>query len=238
MIKKNKALVQKGDTDWTFGQTLALLLLLVPLRDLWRPFGGAVQKPLGRSWATRSCSELINLGAGSYYKDLSLVSATQDRHLDVVKYLLEHGANVNSEDRHGSTAVQAAISCKDLKTVEYLLDHGANLNKYDVKDQSIIDLLFDAIERCFNAIVKHLLEYGVNAEYALISASYSNNLDAMKLLLDYGADVNFQTKNGDTALRGAVQMGHLNITAYLVEHGADMTLTGEKYHSIFSWAIL
>jgi hypothetical protein len=33
-ISKNKGLAAEGDGDWTFGQTLALLLLLVPLRDI------------------------------------------------------------------------------------------------------------------------------------------------------------------------------------------------------------
>jgi hypothetical protein len=33
-ISRNKGLTEAGDTDWTFGQTLALLLLLVPIRDI------------------------------------------------------------------------------------------------------------------------------------------------------------------------------------------------------------
>ncbi|KAG5335567.1 hypothetical protein C0989_001000 [Termitomyces sp. Mn162] len=33
-LAKNKHLVEAGETDWTFGQTLAVLVLLVPFRDL------------------------------------------------------------------------------------------------------------------------------------------------------------------------------------------------------------
>jgi hypothetical protein len=33
-IHRNKPLTMDGDTDWTFGQTLALLLLLIPIRDI------------------------------------------------------------------------------------------------------------------------------------------------------------------------------------------------------------
>ncbi len=48
MLRKNSPLVQKGDAQWTFGQTLALLLLLVPLRDIAETLLERHPKRLGR----------------------------------------------------------------------------------------------------------------------------------------------------------------------------------------------
>ena len=48
------------------------------------------------------------------------------------------------------------------------------------------------------------------------------NLDAVKLLLDLGLDVNAQdTRDGRTALMGAAHKGRNDVVQLLVEHGAD-----------------
>jgi hypothetical protein len=71
-IRRNSSLLEKGDTIWTFGQTLALLLLLVPVRDLGETFLERRPKQLGK--------KLLE-GAGNGKRD-------------VVEYVLQLGANI------------------------------------------------------------------------------------------------------------------------------------------------
>lgn len=47
-LLENSHLVEGGDTDWTFGQTLALLLLLVPVRDILETLAERRPKKLGK----------------------------------------------------------------------------------------------------------------------------------------------------------------------------------------------
>ena len=70
-IKKNAPLLVVGDAEWTFGQTLALLLLLVPLRDLSETFLARRPKQLGRR----------------------LLDAAKEGNLGKVEYFVKQGAN-------------------------------------------------------------------------------------------------------------------------------------------------
>jgi hypothetical protein len=72
-IRRNSSLLEQGDTIWTFGQTLALLLLLVPVRDLGETFLERRPKRLGK--------KLLE-GAGNGKRD-------------VVEYVLELGAIID-----------------------------------------------------------------------------------------------------------------------------------------------
>lgn len=59
-----------------------------------------------------------------------LAAAAQSRHPNVVKVLLDHGADPNMFDpgRSYRTPLMAAVSQGDLEATQALLDHGANLN--------------------------------------------------------------------------------------------------------------
>ena len=45
--------------------------------------------------------------------------------LDIVKYLVEHGAEVNSRGILGKTVLQSAVECGSIDIVKYLVEHGA-----------------------------------------------------------------------------------------------------------------
>ena len=46
----------------------------------------------------------------------------------MVKYLVEHGANVNNEDGLEGTPLHYAVKTDSLQIVKYLLEHGADVN--------------------------------------------------------------------------------------------------------------
>lgn len=53
-----------------------------------------------------------------------LIFASEEGHLEVVKYLLEHGANIHSA--HNASVWRASARGR-LDTVKYLVEHGANI---------------------------------------------------------------------------------------------------------------
>ena len=62
-----------------------------------------------------------------------------------------------------------------------------------------------------------------SGETALITASRSGNLDAVKLLLDHGAPVNaWDTQAGQTALMWAIREHHSDVVQLLLSRGADV----------------
>lgn len=55
----------------------------------------------------------------------------------------------------------------------------------------------------------------------LLNAAAENDTTKVKLLLHFGADVNFTTGAG-TALHGAAYNGNIDLMTFLIEHGADI----------------
>lgn len=55
-----------------------------------------------------------------------------------------------------------------------------------------------------------------------------HSLECVQELLKYGAKISHQTYTEDTALHNAAECGQRDILAYLLNHGADMTVVNEQ----------
>lgn len=53
----------------------------------------------------------------------------------------------------------------------------------------------------------------------------SRHFEIVKVLIDYGAAIDYCTKEKSTPLRAACCMGHLDIVKYLIKHGANVNFT-------------
>jgi len=62
----------------------------------------------------------------------------------------------------------------------------------------------------------------VDGRTRLMLAAFDGNLEAVRLLLLQGADVNARDKDGDTALMFAAFRGHAAIVSLLLAHGANV----------------
>ena len=58
---------------------------------------------------------------------------------EVVKFLVENGADVNTSDDYGKTILMSAVSNGDKEIVEFLLDAGANTSAKDEKGRTVFD---------------------------------------------------------------------------------------------------
>jgi hypothetical protein len=82
------------------------------------------------------------------------------------------------------------------------------------------------------AALKQHIEAGTNinekdpfgGSSPLISAAVFGKTDAAKVLIDAGADINFQNNDGSTALHTSAFFCRPEIVAMLIEKGADKTL--------------
>ncbi len=67
----------------------------------------------------------------------------------------------------------------------------------------------------------------------LIRGAYLNNLDAVKFLLDNGADINYLSYNKTSAIMFAFQQGHVEMVKILYDSGAKIII-GEKQMTSFT----
>ncbi|CBH17435.1 hypothetical protein, conserved [Trypanosoma brucei gambiense DAL972] len=70
----------------------------------------------------------------------------------------------------------------------------------------------------------------------LIMAAKVRQHEAIKVLVDAGADVNFRTPTGGTAAHFAASMGHVDTVRYLVGLGADVMHVDCETGSLLHWA--
>ena len=154
-------------------------------------------------------------------------------HLDYIKLLVDHGANVNAricgtqstakdckgdttETRtnftmqwlyeDGATAFFRAAQSGDVQLMKYLLAHGA--------DPKIASAHGDSALAAAAGI--GWVE-GVTFEW-----SEAENIEAVQMCLDAGIDVNMADVEGRTALHGAAHKGRTKVIQMLVDHGANL----------------
>ena len=154
-----------------------------------------------------------------------LIWAASQGHTDVVKILLNKGANPLIEDDHGKTALVHALLKNHLQSAQLLYKGGADLN---------INLLY-AAKRGFPEMVSYLLKQGADhswitekQETPLILASLAKNHKCAEILLKQGADPDWTDQNSLSALNHAVMNGDLEMVNLLLVHSADPNSTGAQ----------
>ena len=130
---------------------------------------------------------------------------------------------------------------KKLATEYYLMDAIRYLEKMNSKTNSLdlIDLIvknagYDAVKQAIDSGA-YINKKDTAGDTALIIASLLNEVDIVKLLLKYGADVHIKPKNGIRLVERIFVLGYKEILELLIEHGADNIL--EEYASRFFYEV-
>ena len=107
----------------------------------------------------------------------SLTSAAGEGHLEMVKYLVELGANDFNEAAKSATGHDNMMA--RLEAINFLLERGAN---------DLNGIMRAAAENNASDIVEKMLRLGAtNVNEGLIGASYGGNIELVKKFLDLGA---------------------------------------------------
>ncbi|KAJ7664536.1 hypothetical protein DFH06DRAFT_1187984 [Mycena polygramma] len=188
-FRRNRDLQTEGESDWTFGQTLAVLLLVLPLRDL-RVFGArqdvtaSLRNALHWRAPTEILWDLVRRGADVNVQAQGMVLFS----------LLLH-VHVFSGSRY-QTVLLLAISRKDTELTKILLSSGANP---DIAGQIFSFYLPWALTRPGNP--------DESGSTPLQMAASQGNCEVAKLLLEQEADLDIQGGRHGTALQAANTQG-------------------------------
>lgn len=144
-----------------------------------------------------------------YFDDMQLGRAAENGHLDIVRFLVENGADIHIYDE---TPLKLATEAGHLNIVKYLAEHGANIHVGNN------DILTIASKEEHLDIVKYLVENGVEINHLSLLFSVSRNrLDMFKYFVKKGANINDKCNE---LLFLAAERGNLEIIKCLAEKGA------------------
>lgn len=92
-------------------------------------------------------------------KNRAFAEAVMTNQLDIAKLLLEHGADVNTENAKGFQLLHDAIQNNKPKVVQFLFEHGADINKIDREGNTPLHI---AIWKWSSESVNELLNHGAD----------------------------------------------------------------------------
>jgi ankyrin repeat protein len=151
---------------------------------------------------------LIARGADINSKDYPVLnSAINQERKDLSEFLIQRGADVNAKDQWGNTSLYLAIRNDDLDIMNILIANGAEVD------------------------IKHTR--GGMEETALHYAAIRGRTEAVRVLLEAGANINAKNDNGQTALHAPLDVRNSDYRKYrlskdtlevLLAKGADVNL--------------
>jgi len=150
-----------------------------------------------------------------------------------IKYIVENNnfnIDINKMDINGEYPIITAFNNNNIEILKYLLEHGGDCN---TKNNNGLSLLMLAIDKSNYNMVKYLLqnpniniyENDINGNSPLIKAIGQNNIDLVKLLIDYcirnkiKIDINGKDSNGNYPLIKAINQNNFDIVFLLVNYG-------------------
>lgn len=166
-----------------------------------------------------------------------LLFACHRNHLEVIEYLVVKGANVTVRDDSNSTLLIIACSKDSIEIIKYLLQDIAIPNptcsgqsgttkecqEGDTtgNDHGTFDLPPNVVATncCCHLDINAKNKFGHTALYTSVQ---KGNKNAVKLLLDKGADSNIGDPNNMSPLMVAVSNGSVEILVALIEAGSDI----------------
>ncbi|MFO1487931.1 MAG: ankyrin repeat domain-containing protein [Verrucomicrobiota bacterium] len=163
----------------------------------------------GADVAARTTSESGGAGDQTALHFALLAGKAEKPHLDVVKLLLEAGANPDAASNNGTTPLVEAVRIGSKPLVNSFLAAGA----------------------------KSHLQAGAKLS-PLHAAAAKGRTEIVELLLARGVPVGLRDAQGKTALMDAVSCGQITVMETLLEAKADPHAASADDRTVFIWAAL
>ena len=154
-------------------------------------------------------------------EESALFIASRNDNFEIVKYLIQLGANVNLHNNYYS---YTSLFGSSLENMKLLVDAGANIHHVNKLGHTALS---NACSEGLLEEVKYLISVGadVNVDngFALYMAvgARNNELEICKVLIEAGVNINYVVNYDGNPLHLACKYNNLNLIELLLDNGAD-----------------
>ncbi|XP_045473989.1 uncharacterized protein LOC123680240 [Harmonia axyridis] len=145
------------------------------------------------------------------YSNTALHIAVTHKRLDITRYLLDNGADVEAYNIFWETPLFSAIESKKIEQAIILLQYGAEIDSRNRDDNTVLHILCSQEEGIDMEMCEFLIDCGLDpnltgkfGQTPLHMLAKNNKaphaLECAKLLIEKGVDVNSKNVFGETAL--------------------------------------
>ncbi len=193
-------------------------------------------------WYEEIAETIVGAGVGFEIEDdaqlasLILLRAAIKGKGKLVAVLLEYGADINTTNNAGKTALMLAAESGYKDIVRYLIEMKAEI---DLQDKQGYTALFLAVHTGNSEIVTLLLNAGsdiqIKSNYGntpLILAADAGHDEIVELLIDQGVAIDVINKSGDNALLAAMRRSDKNMAKVLLDSGAKPYIPKSKQNEM------
>lgn len=133
------------------------------------------------------------------YSAETMADRTDEEITAVQIYLMEHGADPNIPNDFGISPFMGFCKLAEFEKMEVALEHGADVN---------------------GSYASRISGENNTTASVLMVTIYDGEAEAVRWLIDHGADVNYRNSEGKSILQEAKRKGNQEIVTMLVEAGA------------------
>ncbi|KAF5306570.1 hypothetical protein FQR65_LT07297 [Abscondita terminalis] len=180
---------------------------------------------------------VANIDLQNNHGETALHVSVANNHLDVARFLVDEGADVNATDENVVTPYYLACKLGAVDFVEKLLPLVEDVNLQNILGGTALHV---CLENEDIEIARFLIEKGAD-----LNLSDDSNMTPFLYLCKYGeielienmqANVNLQDTSGSTGLHLALENEHFDVARFLIDQGADVNLTNDLGMSAFQYA--
>ncbi|NWI62728.1 MYPT2 phosphatase, partial [Todus mexicanus] len=162
-----------------------------------------------------------------------------DENLDMVKFLVENGADVNQQDNEGWTPLHAVASCGYLNIAEYLISHGANVAAVNSEGDVPSDIAEEAAMK--DMLLEQVKKQGADLDLARKEEEQQMLQDARQWLNSGRIEDIKQPRTGATALHVAAAKGYSEVMRLLIQAGFNLNVQDNDgwtpLHAAAHWGV-